>query len=76
MGTVIEIQAWQQARRDTLVKAEPLECPRCDAVTVAIGVDPDGTTAYRCSGPGHRPLGWRIDPDGNLMHGLKGQRFY
>lgn len=60
----------------TAAQAAPLECPKCETVCAATYVAPDYTTTYCCSGNGHRKLFWRIGPDGEMLHGEKGNQQY
>lgn len=76
MGQVIAMDRWAEKKAVSVQAAPPLGCPRCDTECSAINVEADGTTAYRCAGNGHRALTWRIDPDGAMLRGLEGKRFY
>lgn len=76
MGQVIELNRWAEKRVESVQAAAPLACPKCETECAAVRVDADGTTAYRCTGNGHRALTWRIDPDGAMLRGLAGNRYY
>lgn len=73
--TIVDFNQWKAARASAAT-LPALECPRCDAETPATGMTKDGSTVYRCIGKGHAPLTWRIDVDGNMLRGLRGNRFY
>lgn len=76
MGQIIELNCWAKKRAEAVHAAPPLGCPQCDTECAAINVESDGTTAYRCTGNGHRALTWRIAPDGTMLRGLAGKRYY
>lgn len=76
MAHVISIADWKVNKGADLHAAPALECPQCDHETAATNVQADGTTTYRCAGHGHRALTWRIDADGNMLHGALGKRYY
>jgi len=73
---VIQMEGWRAHKAHAVAAADPLECPRCEALCAAANVATDGATLYRCSGNGHRPISWRIDVDGNMLRGEVGRRFY
>lgn len=59
------------------VTAEPaLECPRCEIECPCVQKTNDGMLTYKCEGNGHRKLVWRIDIEGNMLHGASGNRYY
>lgn len=76
MNNIVELQGWRERKALEVATMPALECPTCDAVCNPVKVDVDGTTTYRCVGHGHRSLTWRIDPDGNMLRGATGQRYY
>ena len=76
MAEVINMAGWRERRSAVVQSAPELECPQCGHETAALNVSSDSTTTYRCAGHGHRALTWRIDPDGNMLHGAKGRRYY
>lgn len=59
-----------------LATMDTLDCLKCGRGVRPHFIDARGATHYRCTGPGHRPRGWRIDVDGDMMHGLNGNRYY
>lgn len=76
MTNVIQIDGWRARKAADIAAAAPLECPTCDSLCVVINVESDGATAYRCVGNGHRALTWRINANGDMLRGLKGNRYY
>lgn len=59
-----------------LATFDRLECPKCERVTAPHFHDAKGAVHYCCTGPGHRPLTWRIDVYGDMLHGAKSNRYY
>lgn len=56
-----------------------LECPKCDCATRPHFVSAKWETHYTCQGvpvARHRPLTWRIDEFGDMLHGARGTRYY
>lgn len=56
---------------------DPLPCPRCEEVTKPCNHDAAGSTYYECFGDAHgrgvRSVRWRINRDGDMLRGWKGQ---
>lgn len=76
MAKIIELSGWRKRKDDQLALAPELSCPTCDAECQAVSTTDDGSMVYRCAGHGHRSLTWRIDAEGNMLHGSVGRRFY
>lgn len=76
MGTVVTLEGWRVSKTQRIQAAPDLACPECNTTVEATNVQADSTTTYRCVGPGHRPLTWRIDADGNMLRGSVGRRYY
>ncbi len=76
MAQVISMAGWRERKSAVVQSASSLECPRCGHETAAFNVASDSTTTYRCAGHGHRALTWRIDPEGNMLRGASGHRYY
>ena len=60
----------------TLAGMDALECLKCGRSIRPHHIDTEQATHYRCDGPGHRAYGWRINHDGEMMRGLRGDKFY
>lgn len=76
MAEIIQLADWQDRKIAQVQSAPALECPTCARETQALYVASDSTTTYRCAGHGHRALTWRIDPDGNMLRGASGKRYF
>ena len=76
MGEVIALQGWRERKGDLISAAPVLACPKCNAEVTATNIQADSTTTYRCVGPGHRVLTWRIDGEGNMLRGSTGHHYY
>ena len=76
MAEIINLAGWQERKIAQVQSAPALECPQCGSETAALNVALDSTTTYRCAGHGHRALTWRIDPEGNMLRGASGHRYY
>lgn len=76
MGEVIAMAGWHQQKGKSIQEAPALACPECSTEVAAINVLADSTTTYRCAGHGHRSVTWRIDPEGNMLRGAVGRRYY
>lgn len=74
MGQLVAMAGWKDKKAAEVSAAPTLACPQCDTECAAINVEADGTTAYRCSGHGHRTLSWRIAASGEMLRGLKGKK--
>lgn len=59
-----------------LAKYDTLDCPKCETEIKPHFVDHSGAVHYTCQGNGHRALKWRIDIEGDMMHGHTGSRYY
>ena len=76
MAQILEIAGWRE-RKSALVQTAPaLACPTCEAECPAVTIQADESTVYRCVGHGHRTLTWRIDVNGDMLHGAVGRRCY
>lgn len=76
MATVYDFVKIRNKRLELIASQPAIECPRCDKLCACVFVDEHETLTYICENGGHRKLTWRIDVEGNMLHGAKGKRYY
>lgn len=60
-----------------LSQYDQLDCFKCEQPTTPLAVSANGEVTYCCPGHGqHRKFYWRIDAEGDMMYGRKGNRYY
>lgn len=69
--------AAERAHREQDVDAQlatydELACPHCGLATKPFAVSAQHVVSYRCT----RGHGWRINADGEMLRGLKSERFW
>ncbi len=74
--------AVEKAHRSVSLEAklatfDTLDCFKCDQPTKPIDVSSEDEVTYCCHGHGqHRKFWFRIDANGDMLYGRKGQRYY
>lgn len=76
MAEIVEMKGWRDRKAAQVMTAPALECPSCNTLCPAVSIQADESTVYRCVGHGHRTLTWRIDANGDMLHGAVGRRYY
>jgi hypothetical protein len=71
-------KAHREKDQQELLKEYPVvECFKCEGEARPVQVFADDAVAYCCPGYGHhRKFHWRFNKSGEMMYGLKGNRYY